>query len=198
MRGHLRKMVAYCKYTVFYECSQYEKEMCAVNLFKIFPGHIYLSNYACDANIFKWSNLSVCERDASSQHLTTAVLNKYIDLQELALREAIRAIQLTQAILDTHVFKNGLFLACQITAFFLIFRGGSIDLNSNYVPTIYMVYNIFFTSLPVIFRIFYASDIYVDPTKVAYIRVNDLLLNFCLAYILGISVTLLAYFLVRD
>lgn len=60
IRRSLFKLSVYCKYIVFYSCSQYEKQISAVSLFKIFPDHIFLSNYICDLNILQYSNLSIC------------------------------------------------------------------------------------------------------------------------------------------
>ncbi len=77
IRNSLLKLAPYCKYIVFYNCSQFEKQICAVNLFKIFQNHLYLSNYLCDYPIFQWADLSISEAGSSSQRLTTFVISKY-------------------------------------------------------------------------------------------------------------------------
>jgi len=69
-RKHIRdsflKLTPYCKFITFYNCSQFEKQICAASLFKIYPRHIFLSNYICDYSIFQWTHLSIAEEGASS------------------------------------------------------------------------------------------------------------------------------------
>ncbi len=60
IRKSLQNLAEYSKYVLFYNCSQYEKELCVASIFRTFPYHIYLSNYSCDNTVFQRSNLSVC------------------------------------------------------------------------------------------------------------------------------------------
>lgn len=94
IRKSLFKLAPYCKYIVFYNCSQFEKQICAVNLFKIFPQHLFLSNYVCDYSIFQWANLSMCETGASSQRFTTFTIARYDQLTGQVLTEAVKSLQI--------------------------------------------------------------------------------------------------------
>jgi hypothetical protein len=60
-----------------------------MNLFEIFPLNIYMSNYLCDLQLIEKSNLSVCEKGASTEPYVTLVVKTYKDLQYFILSEAV-------------------------------------------------------------------------------------------------------------
>ena len=69
-------------YIIFFNCSQFQKELCSASIFKIFPEHIFVSNFAIDENIFRMSNLSICIAGNSAAHLATATVSDYSKLKK--------------------------------------------------------------------------------------------------------------------
>ena len=152
IRKSLYKLAKYCKYIVFYNCSQFEKQICTVNLFKIFQNHLYISNYLCDHNIFQWANLSICQHGATSEQLTTFAITKYDKLPDLILNHAFLSLQVVQSIASNHIFKNQFLLGSNLVAFFLVFQGGSTNLLSPYLSEMFYFYNFIFTIFPLLYQ----------------------------------------------
>jgi hypothetical protein len=175
IRKSLFKLSVYCKYIVFYGCSQYEKQISAVSLFKIFPDHIFLSNYSCDFDILQYSSLSICERNSSSEMLTTIVVGKYKHLEAIIFEEAIKSIQIIYCLINSCTFKNQLFLTSSIVAFLCVYRGGSTEMGISYVSEIYFFYNFVFTILPILVMIIRRPGLYIDEDVRQYLNVADMI-----------------------
>jgi hypothetical protein len=162
IRKSLSKLAKYCKYIVFYNCSQFEKQICAANIFKIFENHLFLSNYQCDYSIFQWANLSISEVGATSQRLTTFVVHKYDTLPNLLLTEAFLSLQVVQCIASTHIFKNTFFLGGNLMAFLLVFQGGSTNLTDPYLTQHLYFYNFLFTIAPHIYHFIVRTEHFIE------------------------------------
>lgn len=175
IRKSIFKLSAYCKYIVFYGCSQYEKQIAAVNLFKIFPDHIYLTNYICDFNILQYSNLSICERGSSAEMLTNIVINSYNNLEGIIFKEAIKSIQIMYCIINSCVFKNQLLIVSHISCFLLVYRGSSIELGVSFVSEVYFFYNFVFTAIPIVFMIIKRPALYIDEDVRQYLNVQRMI-----------------------
>lgn len=172
IRQSLFKLAPYCKYLVFYNCSQFEKQICAVNLFKIFPQHLFLSNYFCDYPIFQWANLSLSEKGASSQRLTTFVIEKYEQFPALIMKEAVKSLQIIQCITSTHIFKNVFFLGANLLAFFVVFQGSTVFLFAPYQNELFYFYNFVFTIGPHIYQLAKRPDPFIEGDLCKYELLN--------------------------
>lgn len=172
IRRAIFKLSAYCKYMVFYGCSQYEKQISCINLFKIFPDHIFLSNYVCDSSILQYSHLSVSEAKASSAMLTHIVVGRFAQLEDIIFGEAIKSVQIVYCIINSCVFKNQLLLASHIACFLLVYQGGSTELGVSFVSEIYFFYNLVFTVLPIAYMILRRPDIYIDQDIKQYLNAH--------------------------
>jgi hypothetical protein len=162
IRNALLKLTPYCKYVLFYNCSQFEKQICAASLFKIFPRHLLLSNYLCDYSIFQWSNLSVAEQGASSQMLTTFTVMRYDHLRRLIMEEAVKSAQIVHSIIHSHIFKNQFLLGANLLAFFLVFRGNTVNIVITYLEQIFIFYNLIFTLAPAFYAIIKRPELYIE------------------------------------
>ena len=139
-----------------------------MNVFKIFPQHLFLSNYVCDYSIFQWANLSMCETGASSERFTTFVIPKYDHIMGLILNEAVKSLQIVLCITNTHIFKNTYLLGSNLIAYLLVFQGRLVQISAVYLAELFLFYNFVFTIGPVIYLFLARPDLFIEGDLCRY------------------------------
>lgn len=168
IRELLRQISKMTTFIVFFNCSQFQKELCAASIFKIFPEHIFLSNFAVDHHIFRMSNLSIAIAGRSGGHLATATAETYKSLRKFISVESVKSIEITTIIIKTHIFKNQCLIWSLFTALILVYQGRYYEVGHEYSTYMFFLFNIGFTSFPMFYYLI------ARPNLIEDIAVEDL------------------------
>ena len=198
LRKDLKTLAKFCKYIVFYGCSEYEKQVCAVSIFRIFPNHVFFSNHSCDSSIFAYSNFSLTEKGRSSEMLATATMEKFSDFTEIALTEAVRSIQIINGIIHTHTFKNQVLIIGNALLFLLTYRGHHGFIGVSYLTELFFVYNFVCTSFPIVYIMVKRPTLYPHGHTKRYFGAQQMLHVNLYALLCGLVIAFLCYAMLEE
>ena len=197
IRELLKKISKRCTFMIIFKCSQFQKELCAANIVKIFPDHIFLSNFAVDQQIFKMANLSVSIKSHSGAHLATATVKSYEALQQFISVESVKSIEITTLIIKNHIFKNQCLTWSLFTALVLVYQGGYYVVGMEYSTFMFFLFNMGFTSFPLVFYLIFRpqliADIAVEDLKSEQLRYEHLKGMFVGVLLTYVNYSLLPY-----
>ena len=74
----------------------------------------------------------------------------------------MKSVQIAQIIINSHIFKNQFLLGANLVAFYLVFRGTTINLLMGYLSQVFFFFNFVFTLGPIFYLLLKRPEIFIE------------------------------------